>query len=53
MFAAELGSLESVRLLLDAGADPNAATTFCRDSLMWCVGNAAKFRLLLSKGAKR
>jgi hypothetical protein len=28
MFAAELGSLESVRLLPDAGANPNAATTF-------------------------
>ncbi len=51
MYAAALGSLESMRLLLDAGADPNAANDFDATPLMWCAGDAAKVRLLLSKGA--
>ena len=51
MYAAALGSLESMRLLLDAGADPNAANAFGATPLMWCAGDAAKVRLLLSKGA--
>ncbi len=51
MYAAALGSLESMRLLLDAGADPNAANAFDATPLMWCAGDAAKVRLLLSKGA--
>jgi len=52
MYAAALGSLESMRILLDAGADPNAANDFAATPLMWCAGDAAKVRLLLSKGAK-
>lgn len=52
MYAAALGSLESMRLLLDAGADPNAANEFAATPLMWCAGDAAKVALLLSKGAK-
>src|SRR5882762_6990945 len=52
MYAAALGSLESMRLLVDAGADPNAANDFAATPLMWCAGDAAKVRLLLSKGAK-
>jgi ankyrin repeat protein len=52
MCAAALGSLESVRLPLDAGADPNIANDFAATPLMWCAGDAAKVRLLLSKGAK-
>ncbi len=52
MYAAALGSLESMSLLLDAGADPNAANDFAATPLMWCAGDAAKVRLLLSKGAK-
>jgi ankyrin repeat protein len=51
MYAAALGSLESMRMLLDAGADPNAANDFGATPLMWCAGDAAKVRLLLSKGA--
>ncbi len=51
MYAAALGSLEGMRLLLDAGADPNAANAFDATPLMWCAGDAAKVRLLLSKGA--
>lgn len=52
MYAAALGSLDSMRLLLDAGVDPNAANNFDATPLMWCAGDAAKVRLLLSKGAK-
>ena len=52
MYAAALGSLDSMRLLLDAGADPNAGNQFDATPLMWCAGDAAKVRLLLSKGAK-
>ena len=52
MYAAALGSLESMRLLLDAGADPNVSNKFDATPLMWCAGDAAKVRLLLSKGAK-
>ena len=52
MYAAALGSLESMHLLLDAGVDPNAANDFAATPLMWCAGDAAKVRLLLSKGAK-
>jgi ankyrin repeat protein len=51
MYAAALGSLESMRLLLDAGADPNIANAFAATPLMWCAGDAAKVRLLLSNGA--
>ena len=52
MYAAALGSVDSMRLLLDAGADPNAANNFDATPLMWCAGDAAKVRLLLAKGAK-
>src|SRR6202030_1328170 len=52
MYAAALGTLESMRLLLDAGADPNAANDFAATPLMWCAGDAPKVRLLLSRGAK-
>src|SRR6266853_397277 len=52
MYAAALGSLESMRLLLDAGVDPNAANDFAATPLMWCAGDSAKVQLLLSKNAK-
>ncbi len=51
MYAAALGSLESMKMLLDAGADPNAANDFGATPLMWCAGDPAKVRLLLAKGA--
>ncbi|MGD1072279.1 MAG: ankyrin repeat domain-containing protein, partial [Bryobacteraceae bacterium] len=52
MYAAALGSPESMRLLLDAGADPNLANQFGATPLMWCAGDAVKVRMLLAKGAQ-
>ncbi|HVO97601.1 MAG TPA: ankyrin repeat domain-containing protein [Bryobacteraceae bacterium] len=52
MYSAALGSIESMKMLLDAGADPNAANDFGATPLMWAAGDEAKVRLLLAKGAK-
>ena len=51
LYAAALGSIGALQLLLDAGADPNAANDFGATPLMWCAGDARKVKLLLSKGA--
>ncbi len=51
MYAAALGSPESMSLLHDAGADPNTANDLDATPLMWCAGDAVKVRMLLSKGA--
>ena len=42
MYAAALGTPDVLRLLLDAGADPNAANELGATPLMWCAGDAAK-----------
>lgn len=52
MYAAALGSLPAMQLLLEAGAGPNETNDAGATPLMWCAGDAAKVRLLLSKGAK-
>src|ERR1035437_4890680 len=51
MYAAALGSLDAVKLLVEAGAKVNAANDFGATPLMWCAGDLAKVRYLLSKGA--
>jgi len=51
MYAAAFGSLEAMQSLLDAGASVNAKNDFEMTSRMWCATDAAKVRLLLSKGA--
>ena len=51
MYAAALGSLDAVKLLVEAGAGVNAANDFGATPLMWCAGDLAKVRYLLSKGA--
>jgi len=51
MYAAAVGSLESMKALIDAGADVNARNAFDITALMWCATDEAKVRLLLSKGA--
>jgi ankyrin repeat protein len=49
--AAGFGSLDTMSLLLDAGADPNAKNRRGSTPLHWAVHNEAKTRLLLSRGA--
>jgi ankyrin repeat protein len=51
MFAAEAGSIDAMRLLLDRGADVNARSGFGSTALMWSVTDAKKVRLLLDRGA--
>jgi ankyrin repeat protein len=51
MYAAEIGSVEAMRLFLDRGADVNAQNAFGSTALMWSVSDPAKVRLLLAHGA--
>lgn len=52
MYATLYGDLESLRHLLDRGADPNLANDAGATALMWAVDDADKTRLLLERGAK-
>jgi ankyrin repeat protein len=52
MYAAEIGSVEAMRLLLDRGADVNAQNAFGSTALMWSVSDPAKVRMLLEHGAQ-
>jgi ankyrin repeat protein len=51
MNAAAYGSLETMRLLLDRGADVDARNTGGATALMWAVSDPAKVRLLVDRGA--
>jgi len=51
MHAAAYGSIEAMKILLDAGADVNAANDFNVTALLWCARDAAKARLLIEHGA--
>jgi ankyrin repeat protein len=51
MFAAAYGSIDAMKLLLDAGADVNAKNAFAVTPLLWCTGDLAKVSLLIDKGA--
>ncbi len=51
MYAAGFGSIEGVRMLIDAGANVNARNAFGGTALMWGIGNPAKVKLLIAKGA--
>src|SRR6476646_2256525 len=51
MYAAASGSIDSVRALLAAGADVNAANDFGATALMWGITDAEKVRALLAAGA--
>ena len=51
MYAAAFGSLNTMKLLLAAGADVNAKNAFDATALMWCVTDLEKVRLLVEKGA--
>jgi ankyrin repeat protein len=51
MHAALLGGPDVMRLLLDAGADPNAKNRRNATALLWAVTDAGAVRLLLEHGA--
>ena len=51
MQAALYADAESVRLLLDTGADPNLRNEAGATALMWAVNDLEKTRLLLDRGA--
>ena len=51
MHAAALGSLDSMRRLLDTGADVNAKSAAGATALMWAAADPAKVRLLVERGA--
>ena len=49
--AAAFGSLETMRVLLEAGAEVNAANRRRSTPLHWAIADEAKVRLLLGRGA--
>ena len=51
MYTAAVGSVEAITLLLDQGADVNAANSVGATALMWAAADIAKVRLLLARGA--
>jgi len=51
MVAAETGSLDAMKMLIDRGADVNARNTYGSTALMWSVTDLKKVRLLLDHGA--
>jgi ankyrin repeat protein len=51
MYAVLYGDAESVRLLLEAGADPNARNETGATALLWAVDDLDKTRLLLKNKA--
>jgi ankyrin repeat protein len=50
MYAAALGSLQAMKVLLQAGADLNAKNAFGATALMWCINQPDMVRLLVAKG---
>jgi ankyrin repeat protein len=52
MYAAEVGSVDAMRVLIDRGADVNAQNAFGSTALMWSVSDPSKVRLLLDRGAQ-
>src|SRR4029434_2841412 len=51
MTAALFAGTDAMKLLLDHGADPNAANGTGATALMWAVPDVEKVRLLLTRGA--
>jgi ankyrin repeat protein len=51
MCAAAFGNFETLRILLDAGADVNAGNDFQATPLLWAARNPDKARLLIERGA--
>jgi ankyrin repeat protein len=51
MYAAAFGSVDAMKILVDAGADVNAKNALAVSPILWCAGDLQKVRLLVSKGA--
>ncbi|HKY21851.1 MAG TPA: ankyrin repeat domain-containing protein [Vicinamibacterales bacterium] len=51
MYAAAIGSIDAMKLLLDQGADANLKSSSGATALMWAVTDIDKVRLLLDRGA--
>lgn len=51
MHAAAFGNLETLKLLLDKGANVNARNTFDASALLWSARDPEKARLLVERGA--
>ncbi|HET9943982.1 MAG TPA: ankyrin repeat domain-containing protein [Terriglobia bacterium] len=51
MVAAQIGSLDAMKLLVDRRADVNTKNRYGATALMWSVTDAKKVRLLLDRGA--
>ena len=52
MLAASIGSVEAMKILIEAGADVNAADSFGATALMFGIRDIAKVRVLLDAGAR-
>ena len=52
MIAASIGSIDAMKLLIEAGADVNAADSFGATALMFAIRDIAKVRVLLDAGAR-
>jgi ankyrin repeat protein len=52
MYAAEVGSVDAMRVLIGHGADVNAQNDFGSTALMWAASDPSKVRLLLDHGAQ-
>jgi ankyrin repeat protein len=51
MHAAAFGNVETLRVLLDAGAEVNARNRADATALLWAAGDPEKARLLIERGA--
>ena len=51
MHAAAFGSIDAMKMLLDAGADVNAKNNFGATALLWCARDGEKARMLIEHGA--
>jgi ankyrin repeat protein len=52
MYAAAFGNLETLRILVDAGADVNTQNDLQASALLWAACQPEKARLLLERGAE-
>src|SRR5579864_5015718 len=51
MYAAAFGSIDAMKMLLEAGADVNAKNNFGASALLWCARDGEKARMLIEHGA--